>query len=653
MRYHLNLEQFYDCPIAIYGTGEHANLILNQYKEKLDIRYVIDIQKEGKFFCGKEIVSIEKVQKEGIHNIIICASVGVEYIIYKRISKFCKVYGIRLFGIFSGDMSKTFETRMYGRFKSKKLNREELYQLIDSHDIISFDLFDTLIMRKCLEPTDVFDLVEARAAENGIIIKNFKMKRIRAEFECINKNFSIEKIYEILQKYWKLSDSIIEHLKEIEKEIEREVLFPREEMKKIFLYAIQMKKVVYIVSDMYLSSAFMEEILNNFAMNGYHKIFVSGEYGITKPTGLFAEVLNEIPGKSYLHIGDNEMADGVVPSIAGIDVYGIYSAKEMLLMSECKEIISYMESNQEQLIVGKFAASCFENPFLDSDVLYTSTIHEIVNRYIGPVVTGFLFWLVSEIQNKDIEKVLFLSRDGYLLKKMYDEVRKIAVECSLPESEYFYSSRKAILYVKEEKRHLIGYKKYISSLNLKAESSYVCVDFMSQGTTQKGLEEIFFHCLEGKYFLQYILQNSLIGFPEITSWYKCTELTDMTMYKEYNLFFELFLSSPEPSVDYIDKNGKVVFQKEIRSEKNIENLIKAQLEIFNYFMDILKLGVNGETSISKVFCNKILSFTRKPYAKFKESFFDQFVIENSITGEKIEITSELLKGSTGAKRGKY
>lgn len=40
-------------------------------------------------------------------------------------------------------------------------------------DVLSIDLFDTLIMRKTLYPTDVIEIVECKLKERGIHIENF------------------------------------------------------------------------------------------------------------------------------------------------------------------------------------------------------------------------------------------------------------------------------------------------------------------------------------------------------------------------------------------------------------------------------------------------------------------------------------------------
>lgn len=56
---------------------------------------------------------------------------------------------------------------------------KELRDGIESHDIISFDIFDTLIMRKTLVPEDVFLILEDRAVRAGCAVEN--LARIRVE----------------------------------------------------------------------------------------------------------------------------------------------------------------------------------------------------------------------------------------------------------------------------------------------------------------------------------------------------------------------------------------------------------------------------------------------------------------------------------------
>lgn len=79
-------------------------------------------------------------------------------------------------------------------------------RLIDGYDAISFDLFDTLIMRKVLEPVDIFDLIQERIKYKGIEISDFKKKRRTAEIR--SHSGDIKKIYDNLRIYtWQLKVS--------------------------------------------------------------------------------------------------------------------------------------------------------------------------------------------------------------------------------------------------------------------------------------------------------------------------------------------------------------------------------------------------------------------------------------------------------------
>ena len=69
----------------------------------------------------------------------------------------------------------------------EKVFNRKLKKLIDSHDVVSFDIFDTLIKRNCMYPTDVFQIVENRfnLDNNKDKIENFKTIRIIHGFSII------------------------------------------------------------------------------------------------------------------------------------------------------------------------------------------------------------------------------------------------------------------------------------------------------------------------------------------------------------------------------------------------------------------------------------------------------------------------------------
>ena len=61
-------------------------------------------------------------------------------------------------------------------------------------------------------------------------------------------------------------------------------------------------------------------------------------------------------------------------------------------------------------------------------------------KNFGPILVGFSNWLNDEFKKKDIKKVFFLARDGYIMKKAFDYLYGDKYN-----TKYFYASRRAII----------------------------------------------------------------------------------------------------------------------------------------------------------------------------------------------------------------
>lgn len=61
-------------------------------------------------------------------------------------------------------------------------------------------------------------------------------------------------------------------------------------------------------------------------------------------------------------------------------------------------------------------------------------------KNFGPILVGFSNWLNEELKRRDIKKVFFLSRDGYIMKKAFDYIYGDKYN-----TKYFYASRRAII----------------------------------------------------------------------------------------------------------------------------------------------------------------------------------------------------------------
>lgn len=188
-------------------------------------------------------------------------------------------------------------------------------KMLQEAEIISFDVFDTLIFRTAAVPEDVFD---------AIPYPSFKSRRIEAERaarrESGREEVALNDIYQVFfEKYpagnmpGRKPDKLNpdpEELKDAEIKAELSACYANPEALGFYKELQERRKRIIIVSDMYLPASVIAAILHNAGFTGYERLFVSSEYGLTKRSGrLFWEVQREMGTANIVHIGDNFISD--------------------------------------------------------------------------------------------------------------------------------------------------------------------------------------------------------------------------------------------------------------------------------------------------------------------------------------------------------
>ena len=312
----------------------------------------------------------------------------------------------------------------------EKVFNRKLKKLIDSHDVVSFDIFDTLIKRNCFNPTDIFDIVEMKYNENyEKKISKFREKRILAEKLARDKykqyeDVTLKEIYECLS----LDKQIKNKLQKIEIDIEIEFCQKNYEMFEIYKYCVSKKKKVICISDMYLPKNILKQILSKANYN-IDNVFISCDYRKTKLTGsLYEEVLLCLKCKKnkILHIGDSWRADFISPKKIGIQSFHI-SKRVKKIRSLNK--LNIKELNKCNNIIYKFIA----NNSLIIDNKYEKLGYEI----IGPMCLEFCNWINMTTQKNYIDNLLFCARDMKMMQKIYNLLYP------KNKNSYFFVSRKS------------------------------------------------------------------------------------------------------------------------------------------------------------------------------------------------------------------
>lgn len=237
--------------------------------------------------------------------------------------------------------------------------REALIRQIEAHDIISFDIFDTLVMRNVYFNKDVF-LLLAQELEPALG-KVFYNARTNAQAELTAENYPfIEEIYDAAscrchEMKGREADLIAREI-----ELERQVIIPRSDVVEIFNLAKQMGKVVNIVSDMYFHQETIRQILDDAGISGYQKLMISSEYNTSKPQHLFEVYLNEVPDGRCLHIGDSWECDICPACKLGIDTFRLSVSTEIYEHTENKIV---PEDLYQRTSVAEYVAKKYNSPF--------------------------------------------------------------------------------------------------------------------------------------------------------------------------------------------------------------------------------------------------------------------------------------------------
>ena len=309
----------------------------------------------------------------------------------------------------------------------------ELCKKIEKYDVISFDIFDTLINRVVEKSTDVFQLVEKDyqaiyGAED--YIKNFTEKRISAERLARSRKKSeirIEEIYAILEP--DRGKEVTDRYRKLEEKIEIQVCVRNQEIFDVYKKCVKLEKRIIVVSDMYLTKTVIEKILHNNGYTEYDCLYLSSELAFTKSKGnLFEYCLRteKIMSNKMLHIGDNIRSDVKNARIKGINAYWVKRIANHVI----KE--NQLNTNNDKTLLQSFVKHTTkgnEEPLV-----------QIGYSCFGPLLYSFTEWILKECREHCYDKIYFLSRDGYIMKKAFDSIKE---DCKT-EDYYMFASRRAL-----------------------------------------------------------------------------------------------------------------------------------------------------------------------------------------------------------------
>jgi HAD superfamily hydrolase (TIGR01549 family) len=364
---------------------------------------------------------------------------------------FPQKYGLKT-GILKDNENESWSAWRFDQYIRR--SEEDKVGLMHSDDVklIAFDIFDTLLTRPLLDPETIKKIV-ARwiGSDFGALYIKYRERAEQLAREAKGLDVGLSEIYTCFGELTGLSESRIRQIQQVEEMIELNSLQPRIGAVELFREAVDTGKPVIIISDMFLSRNILEKLLLKNGFKDWQALFVSNEIGFRKDTGkLYQHVLEEyqVDPSNMLMIGDNERSDIQIPSDMGARVIHFLRPIEFARgLQRFKKIISEHEHKNELnaevtlgLILRKNFSPLSYSDF-DPDSLIQPTAYNFGYSLVGPLLVSFSNWLYKQALKDGIQRLYFLSREGKVMKKIFD-IWNNNSENSLT-SEYVVISRRA------------------------------------------------------------------------------------------------------------------------------------------------------------------------------------------------------------------
>jgi len=327
---------------------------------------------------------------------------------------------------------------------------------------VSFDLFDTLFIRRMHDPDmikpAVARFIAARAEAFGLKWSWEAVQELRDRFEKrqreeTGKQFDDHEarypdfMREVLTFIFKerMSGQLLDQVTDYELAMESAMIVTRAALadwiKKLH---IQGKKIL-IISDIYQPAANLKRLVETAGLTDYvDDVISSADTFLAKASGKAFPMIRAkyaLDVNKWLHIGDNPISDGARPAAFGIRSLIINDTSEKWRKTIFKTYTFFAQRRPywrgrllQQLML----------PLEDENKPRPHLYIEGYN-FLAPVMGAFIQGLIERSKTLGVEKIYFFSREGFIFKQFFERAAPLMASSGLfPPNRYLYVSRLAL-----------------------------------------------------------------------------------------------------------------------------------------------------------------------------------------------------------------
>ncbi|MBB2494403.1 HAD family hydrolase [Aquipseudomonas ullengensis] len=308
---------------------------------------------------------------------------------------------------------------------------------------VSFDVFDTLFLRTLHEPEALFDLLGLK-----LQVSDFRQQRSAAQhlgFQRMHHEGRHEICLEDIYSSMPHSLSSLAERGNLEQQLEHLVLRVNPEILALLDEARAAGKVVVLTSDMYLPESFFRALAERAGISIDHFLISSACNSTKRDSGeLFVQLQQRLGMQpaDILHVGDNPLGDVQRAEEKGLRSVH-YQAPVFTAPQGRLDALGSIN-----LGLSRYGTYCLEK----------SPWWQLGWQFGGPILQAFLHWIQQQARLDQVDRILFVSRDGYLMHQLHQSSPGKGLEAS-----YLRGSRVSFTLASLTEQNFLKYVPFLMS----------------------------------------------------------------------------------------------------------------------------------------------------------------------------------------------
>jgi HAD superfamily hydrolase (TIGR01549 family) len=419
----------------------------------------------------------------------------------------------------------------------QSIKNSDPLELIRRSDVISFDVFDTAIIRPFLHHHETYFIVEK-------LLKFHKFHKIRIKAEKFTRKELIHKTH--AKEEVTILD-IYEHI-HINKQqaINTEIYFDieicrqRKFIYKLYQFAVNLGKTIIFTTDITYPKKAIEQLLHKNGYTFYKNIYVSSEENLSKHQGgIYKQIILDmkISPHKILHIGDSIKAD--------IQQARQHKIRSLYVPRPYHDLCKHINHKQFQVRKNALNSSLFA---ASSNVIFNNPSFKIERKHL--VTMPLLFKLsrvVSQAQNN-----IFLINEA-LPNTLYHIFREIY--------QHFTKERIMVVEINVGKLYASSVRTFEDLVNIKqilSQNEFRNFILNHYNTEKTELAELQTQWGQIEFLSMQIRKNTMENIQNL----KDFTIYDFTFNNNTKIFIQNILNCVMPSFYTIDSILKKQIQKE-------------------------------------------------------------------------------------------